>query len=147
MENHRSLFHHVLPAEDSFGRAGVFWFYPSFGNGSPSAICISYQPLPARRERTLETDSDIVCRPLEILVQVPTVFTVELIRVSAYPLPPLVIKNSWAILSHSMCFKEHGLPVSLPVSRSIMSGISVCPPDGSHTTIIIIPIMVRSVHG
>ena len=41
MENHRSLFHHVLPAEDSFGRAGVFWFYPSFGNGSPSAICIS----------------------------------------------------------------------------------------------------------
>ena len=70
MENHRSLFHHVLPAEDSFGRAGVFWFYPSFGNGSPSAICISYQPLPARRERTLETDSDIVCRPLEILVQV-----------------------------------------------------------------------------
>lgn len=44
MENHRSLFHHVLPAEDSFGRAGVFWFYPSFGNGSPSAICISYQP-------------------------------------------------------------------------------------------------------
>lgn len=56
-------------------------------------------------------------------------------------------KNSWAILSHSMCFKEHGLPVSLPVPRSIMSGISVCPPDGSHTTIIIIPIMVRSVHG
>lgn len=56
-------------------------------------------------------------------------------------------KNSWAILSHSMCFKEHELPVSLPVSRSIMSGISVCPPDGSHTTIIIIPIMVRSVHG
>ena len=145
MENHRSLFHHVLPAGDSFGRAGVFWFYPSFGDRSPSAVCVSYQSLPARRERTLETDSDIVCRPLEILV--PTVFTVELIRVSVYPLPPLVIKNSWAILSHSMYFRERGLPVSLPVSRSIMSGISVCPPDGSHTTIIIIPIMVRSAHG
>ena len=141
MENHRSLFHHVLPAEDSFGRAGVFWFYPSFGNGSPSAICISYQPLPARRERTLETDSDIVCCPLEILVQVsPQYLCRPYLRWS-------LSKNSWAILSHSMCFKEHGLPVSLPVPRSIMSGISVCPPDGSHTTIIIIPIMVRSVHG
>lgn len=152
MENHRSLFHHVLPAEDSFGRAGVFWFYPSFGNGSPSAICISYQPLPARRERTLETDSDIVCCPLEILVQVRPNTCADRIYGGAYQgigvsLTTFGDKKQLGDPFSFYVFQGARIAVSLPVPRSIMSGISVCPPDGSHTTIIIIPIMVRSVHG
>lgn len=59
----------------------------------------------------------------------------------------LAIRNSWAILSLSMYFKAPGSLVSPPVSRSIMSGISVCLPDGSLMTITIIPIMVLSGHG
>ena len=46
--------------------------YPSPGHRSPPAVRISHQSFPAWRERAVETDSDVFCRPSEIFIQIPS---------------------------------------------------------------------------